>query len=101
MVEIHKLTEEDIVYATFDENPNVQPAIRAALVDAEARGLYEFGLLTPRFFIIYQNFQMNTSINRTSFAASRENISKILSKLGRELPKVIYEVAPFAASPAA
>ena len=98
---MHKLTEEDITYASFDENPNVQPAIRAALIDAEAKALYEFGLLTPKFFIIYQNFQMNTSINRTSFAATRENITKILGKLGRELPKVIYEVAPFAGAPAA
>ena len=92
-----KFSEEDIQFALFDENPADQPAIRAALLDASSKDLYEFGLLTRKFFIIYQNALMNSSINRTGFAASRENIARILGKMGRELPKVIYEVAPFAA----
>ena len=91
-----KFSEEDIQFAIFDENPADQPAIRAALLDASSKDLYEFGLLTRKFFIIYQNALMNSSINRSGFAASRENIARILGKMGRELPKVIYEVAPFA-----
>ena len=93
---MHALTEEDIQFSLFDENPVDQPAIRAALEDAQAKQLYEFGILTPRFFTIYQNFQMNSSINRTGFSASRENISRILGKMGRMLPAVVYEVAKFA-----
>ena len=94
---MHALSAEDLSYATFDEAVADQPAIIAALQDAESKQLYEFGLLTPRFFIIFQNFQMNTSINRSGFSASRENISRILGKMGRELPSVVYEVAKFAA----
>ena len=93
---MHALTEEDIQFAIFDENPVDQPAIRAALLDAQSKQLYEFGLLTNRFYITYQNFQMQASINRTGFAASRENITRILGKMGCTLPKIVYEVAAFA-----
>jgi hypothetical protein len=93
---VRKFSEEDIAFSTFDEPAADQPAIIAALKDAEAKELYEFGVLTKRFFTIYQNAMMNTSINRTSFVATRANISKILGKMGREIPKVVYEVDKFA-----
>jgi len=93
---VRKFSEEDIAFSTFDEPAADQSAIIAALKDAEAKELYEFGVLTKRFFTIYQNAMMNTSINRTSFVATRANISKILGKMGREIPKVVYEVDKFA-----
>ena len=93
---VRKFSEEDIQFSIFDEPAKDQPAIIAALKDAEAKGLYEFGVLTSRFFTIYVNATMNSSINRSGFSASRANISRILGKMGRELPKEIYEVAKFA-----
>ena len=93
---VRKFSEEDMEFSTFDEPVEDRAAIIAALKDAEAKELYEFGMLTKRFFIIYVNATMNSSINRSGFAASRANIARILSKMGRALPTVIYEVAPFA-----
>jgi hypothetical protein len=92
---VRKFSEEDIQFSLFDEPATSQAAIRAALVDAESKELYEFGVLTTRFFTIYQNAQMNSSINRTGFVATRANITKILGKMGRALPDVIYEVDKF------
>ena len=91
-----KTNAEDKQFLTFDEPAEDKAAILAAVADAESKDLYEYGLLTSRFFMIMQNGMINTSINRSGFAASRENIGRILGKMDRELPKVIYEVAKFA-----
>ena len=93
---VRKTNAEDKAFLTFDEPAGDKAAILAAVADAESKDLYEYGLLTSRFFMIMQNGMINTSINRSGFAASRENISRILGKMDRELPKVIYEVAKFA-----
>lgn len=88
---------EDKQFLTFDEPATDKALILAAVADAETKGLFEYGLLTSRFFMVMQNGQINSSINRTGFAASRENIGRILGKMDRVLPKDIYEIAQFAA----
>ena len=90
-----KTNDEDKAFLTFDEPAEDKAAILAAVADAESKDLYEYGLLTHRFFMIMQNGMINSSINRTGFAASRENIGRILGKMDRVLPKDIYEIAKF------
>ena len=97
---VRKSNEEDIEFLVFDEPISDRPAILAAVVDAEKKELYEYGLLTRKFFMIMQNGMINTSINRTSFLATRAGIEKILNKLGRTMPKDVYEVAKFGPDPA-
>ena len=91
-----KTNAEDKSFLTFDEPAGDKAAILAAVADAESKDLYEYGMLTSKFFMIMQNGQINSSINRSGFSASRANIGRILGKMDRELPKVIYEIAPFA-----
>ena len=93
---VRKTNAEDKSFLTFDEPAEDKAAILAAVADAESKDLYEYGLLTSRFFMIMQNGQINSSINRTGFSASRENIERILGKMDRVLPKDIYEIAKFA-----
>jgi hypothetical protein len=92
---VRKATAETISYLTFDEPVEDRAAIIAAVKDAEAKELYEYGMLTQRFFMIIQNGMINSSINRQSFVATRENIAAILGKMDRVMPKVIYEIAKF------
>ena len=91
-----KTNAEDKSFLTFDEPAEDKAAILAAVADAESKDLYEYGLLTSRFFMIMQNGMINSSINRSGFSASRENIGRILGKMDRILPKDIYEIAKFA-----
>jgi len=93
---VRKTNPEDRSFMTFDEPVADKPKILAAIEDAEKRDLFEYGVLTSRFFMIIQNGMINTCINRTSFAATKPVIEKILSKLERELPKDVYEIVPFA-----
>ena len=92
---VRKTNAEDKSFLTFDEPAEDKNAILAAVEDAEKRDLYEYGLLTSRFFMIMQNGMINTSINRSGFVASRENIGRILGKMDRVLPKVVYEIDKF------
>lgn len=92
---VRKTSPEDRSFLTFDEPVEDRPKILAAVDDAEAKGLYEYGLLTNRFFMIIQNGQINTSINRSSFKATKTFIERLLAKLERTMPVVVYEVAPF------
>ena len=91
-----KTNAEDKSFLTFDEPAEDRAAILAAVADAESKDLYEYGLLTSRFFMIMQDGMINSSINRSGFSASRENIGRILGKMDRVLPKNIYEIAKFA-----
>jgi len=93
---VRKTNAEDKSFLTFDEPAADKAAILAAVADAESKELFEYGLLTSRFFMIIQNGLINSSINRTGFIASRENIGRILGKMDRALPKDIYEIAQFA-----
>jgi hypothetical protein len=93
---VRKTNAEDKSFLTFDEPAGDKAAILAAVADAESKELFEYGLLTSRFFMIIQNGLINSSINRTGFIASRENIGRILGKMDRALPKDIYEIAQFA-----
>ena len=92
---VRKTNAEDKSFLTFDEPAEDKAAILAAVEDAEKRDLYEYGLLTQRFFMIMQNSMINTCINRSGFVASRENIGFILGKMDRVLPKVVYEIDKF------
>jgi hypothetical protein len=92
---VRKTSAEDKSFLTFDEPVEARAAILAAVADAETKDLYEYGLLTPRFFMIMQNGMINSSINRQSFTATRENIERILNKMDRTMPKVVYEIAKF------
>jgi len=92
---VRKTNAEDRTFLTFDEPVTDKVAILAAVEDAESKNLYEYGLLTQKYFLIMQNGMINTSINRSSFIATKENISKILSKMDRTLPGQIYEIAKF------
>jgi len=93
---VRKTNAEDKSYLTFDEPAGDKAAILAAVADAESKDLFEYGLLTSRFFLIIQNGLINSSINRSSFVATKENIGRILGKMDRVLPKDIYEIAQFA-----
>ena len=93
---VRKTNPEDKQFLTFDEPAADKAAILAAVADAESKDLYEYGLLTARFFLIMQDGMINSSINRTSFVATRKNIGRILNKMDRVLPKDIYEIAKFA-----
>ena len=93
---VRKTNAEDKSFLTFDEPAGDKAAILAAVADAESKDLFEYGLLTSRFFLIIQNGLINSSINRTSFVATKENIGRILGKMDRVLPKDIYEIAQFA-----
>ena len=91
-----KTSVEDRAFLTFDEPVEDRPKILAAVDDAEAKGLYEYGMLTKKFFMIIQGGQINTSINRTSFQANRAFIERLLGKLERTMPAVVYEIDQFA-----
>jgi len=91
-----KTNVEDKQFLTFDEPAGDKAAILAAVADAESKDLFEYGLLTSKFFMIMQNGMINSSINRSGFAATKENIARILGKMDRVLPKDIYEIAQFA-----
>lgn len=93
---VRKTNAEDKSFLTFDEPAADKAAILAAVADAESKDLFEYGLLTSRFFMIIQNGLINSSINRSGFSASKENIARILGKMDRVLPKDIYEIAQFA-----
>ena len=93
---VRKTNPEDKQFLTFDEPAADKAAILAAVADAEGKDLFEYGLLTSRFFLIIQNGLINSSINRTGFAATKDNIARILGKMDRVLPKDIYEIAQFA-----
>ena len=93
---VRKTNAEDKSFLTFDEPAEDKAAILAAVADAESKDLFEYGILTSRFFMIIQNGLINSSINRTGFSASKENISRILGKMDRVLPKVVYEIDKFA-----
>lgn len=90
-----KITPEGKSFLTFDEPAGDKAAILAAVADAEGKDLYEYGLLTSRFFMIIQNGMINSCINRTDIRASRPNIKWILGKMDREIPKVVYEIDKF------
>lgn len=92
---VRKTNAEDKSFLTFDEPAEDKAAILAAVADAESKDLFEYGLLTTKFFLIMQNGLINTSINRSCFAASRQNIARILGKMDRVLPKVVYEIDKF------
>lgn len=92
---VRKATAETISFLTFDEPVGDRPAIIAAVKDAESKNLYEYGMLTQRFFMIIQDGMINSSINRQSFTATKENISMILGKMDRVMPSVVYEIAKF------
>lgn len=90
-----KTNDEDRAFLTFDEPVADQAAILAAVDDAESKDLYEYALLTKRYYLIMQNGMINTSINRSSFVATQEGIEKILNKMGRTRPAVEYQIAKF------
>lgn len=90
-----KTNNEDRTFLTFDEPIEDKPAILAAVSDAESKDLYEYGLLTHKFYIIMQNGMINTCVNRSSFIATETGIEKILNKIGRTRPKIEYQIAKF------
>ena len=92
---VRKTNDEDRSFLTFDEPVEDKAAILAAVTDAESKDLYEYGLLTRRFYIIMQNGMINTCINRQSFVATESGIEKILNKIDRTRPKVEYQIAKF------
>ena len=92
---VRKTNDEDRTFLTFDEPITDKAAILAAVDDAESKNLYEYGLLTQKYYLIMQNGMINTSINRSSFIATQEGIEKILNKIGRTRPTVEYQIAKF------
>lgn len=92
---VRKTNAEDRSFLTFDEPVEDKPAILAAVDEAEAKNLYEYGLLTKRFYIIMQNGMINSCINRSSFVATEAGIERILNKMDRTRPKVEYQIAKY------
>jgi hypothetical protein len=91
---VRKMNEEDHEYLEFDELPSVRPCLRTSVHDAETKGLYEYGILSPYFYYIIQNGMINTCINRSSFTATRLKIRGILAKMKVLSPRVEYLCAP-------
>ncbi len=89
-----KMNEADHEYLEFDEMPGVRPCLRDSVHDAEKQDLYEYGILSPHFYYIIQNGQINTCIDRQFYTVSKIWIRKVLAKMHVLAPRTEYYCAP-------
>jgi hypothetical protein len=91
---VKKMSDEGKSYLLFDEMPSVRPCLLNSVEDAEQKGTYEYGMLSPHYYYIVQNGTINTCIDRSSFTATRLFIRKILAKMKVLSPRAEYLCAP-------
>lgn len=91
---VRKMNDADRNYLIFDEMPSVVPCLLKSVEDAESKGLYEYGLLSPHFYYIIQNGMINTCIDRHFYTASKLWIRKVLAKMHVLTPRVEYYCVP-------
>lgn len=85
-----KMDAESKHYATFDELPSVVPCILASIEDAEKNNTYEYGLLTPHYYMTVQNGEIMGAINRSSFTLTRIKLRSLLARGGFITPRKEY-----------
>ena len=91
---VRKMTDDCKSYLTDDEMPSVRPCLLSSVEDAEKKGTYEYGILSPHFYYIIQDGMINTCIDRSSFTATRLFIRKILAKMHVLPVRAEYLCAP-------
>lgn len=72
------MSPESREYLTFDELPRVRPCLLTAVDNAEGREVPYYGLLSPHFYYIINQGQIETCIDRTWLTAPRLYIRKFL-----------------------
>ena len=82
-----------------DELPAVRPCLMASVDDAESKNLYEYGLLSPHFYYIIQNGEINTCVDRYFYTFTKVWIRKVLTKMHVLVPRAEYYCAPVASGP--